>query len=270
MQNQIDAGKQHQPRLAPASRGINLAESAPLHPVLQLQQQAGNQAVQSLLRSGRLQLKSAISNPDDPEEREAEEVAHKIMRSPAAFPASHCSCASGEEMCEECQQNQSSPAILRSASTHSTPAHVPRIVSDVLSSPGHPLDPATRAFFEPRFGHDFSAVRIHTGPGAASSARSISAHAYTAGSDIVFASGQYAPETEHGRHLLAHELAHTLQQSPSGELHRDNGDAGAADSVAQLERDAVAGSRSLLARRSHAPVFRAPSGLALQYDPNPQ
>jgi uncharacterized protein DUF4157 len=248
MQTQIDAGKQHQPRLTPASRGSNSAEGAPLHPILQLQQQAGNQAVQALLRTGSIQLKSAISNPDDPEEREAEEVAHQIMRSPAAFPASHCSCAAGEEMCDECQQKQSSTAILRSASPHSasaphlsaaphptpaphsTPSQIPRIVTDVLRSPGHPLDPATRAFFEPRFGQDFSHVRVHTGPEASASARSISAHAYTAGSNIVFAPGQYAPETENGRHLLAHELAHTLQQSPSGELYRDDGDADTADS----------------------------------------
>lgn len=179
--------------------------------------------MQALLRSGRLQLKSAISNPDDPEEREAEEVAHKIMRSPAAFPASHCSCAGGEEMCEECQQKQSSTAIQRSAATQSTPAQIPRIVSDVLRSPGYPLNSATRAFFEPRFGHDFSDVRVHTGPEASSSAHSISAHAYTAGSNIVFASGQYSPDTTAGRALLAHELTHVVQQSGGSEARTSTG-----------------------------------------------
>jgi hypothetical protein len=184
--------------------GTPAAES--LSPILQLQQQAGNQAVQQLLRSGCIQAKLAISNPDDPEEREADSVASTIMRKHAGAP---CSCSPGEEMCEECQQKQSAPAIQRRASAPFAPAHVPRIVGDVLlRSPGHPLDSATRAFFEPRFGRDFSDVRIHTGSDAAASARSIDAHAYTAGSDIVFASGQYSPDTPSGRSLLAHELAH--------------------------------------------------------------
>jgi len=114
-------------------------------------------------------------------------------------------------MCEECQKHQAT--ISRRACSPAAPAHIPRAVSNVLRSPGHPLDSSTRAFFEPRFGRDLGSVRIHTGTEAAASARSIQAHAYTAGSDIVFASGQYAPETEQGRRLLAHELTHTIQSS---------------------------------------------------------
>ncbi len=179
---------------------------------LQLQQQAGNQAVQELLRSGAIQAKLAISSPDDPEEREADNVAQTIMRSPAGFPiSSHCSCGEGEEMCEECQHKQSSATIHRSAIKTSAPAHTPPIVSDVLRSPGSPLDASTRAFFEPRFGRDFSHVRIHTGTEASASARSIYARAYTAGSDIVFGHGQYSPDSILGRTLLAHELAHVAR-----------------------------------------------------------
>jgi F0F1-type ATP synthase assembly protein I len=82
---------------------------------------------------------------------------------------------------------------------------------------GRQLDPATRAFMEPRFQHDFSGVRVHTGSDASESARALNARAYTVGADIVFAPGQYAPETQTGRKLLAHELAHVVQQrgSPS-------------------------------------------------------
>lgn len=140
-------------------------------PILDLQQLAGNQAIQHLFRSGQIQAKLAISNPDDPEEREADHVADTIMRKAAGAP---CSCSPGEEMCEECQQEQSTPTIQRRSSSPSAPAHVPRIVSDVLRSPGHPLDSASRAFFEPQFGRDFSDVRIHTDSHAAESARSIS------------------------------------------------------------------------------------------------
>jgi len=81
------------------------------------------------------------------------------------------------------------------------------------AEPGQPLTESVRAFFQPRFGFDFAQVRIHTSALAAASARSIDALAYTVGSDIVFAESQYAPGTWEGRRLLAHELAHVVQQS---------------------------------------------------------
>ena len=74
-------------------------------------------------------------------------------------------------------------------------------------------------FFEPRFGHDFSRVRVHTDVKAAEAARSVKARAYTVGHDIVFGTGQYSPQTESGRGVLAHELAHTIQQNASGKQH---------------------------------------------------
>lgn len=209
MERAAETGKQHEPSTARAGYGRDVSPSATsLPPALQLQQLAGNQAMQELLRSGYIHAKLAISNPDDPEEREADNVANTIMRKAAGAP---CSCSPGEEMCEECQQKQSPPTIRRRASAPAAPGHVPRIVSDVLGSPGHPLDVATRAFFEPRFGRNFGHVRVHTGPEAAASARSIHAHAYTLGSDIVFASDQYSPDTPSGRSLLAHELTHVTQ-----------------------------------------------------------
>jgi hypothetical protein len=217
MQNQIDAAKQSQHRPASPARGLDIFESPPLHPVFQLQQRAGNQAVQALLRSGLIQPKLAISNPDDPGEREADQVAQTIMRSHAGAPASHCSCAGGEEKCEECQQ-QAQGSIRRHASAPDTPAHVPYIVRNALGSSGQPLDAETRAFFEPRFGHDFGSVRIHTGPEASTSARSINADAYTAGKNIVFGPGRFAPGTHDGRRLLAHELAHVVQQAGAGRI----------------------------------------------------
>ncbi|HET7461249.1 MAG TPA: DUF4157 domain-containing protein [Longimicrobium sp.] len=79
--------------------------------------------------------------------------------------------------------------------------------------PGRGLDPATRAFMEPRFGRDFGGVRLHTGPEAARSARGLDARAFTIGQDIYFGQGEYSPGTQGGRRLLAHELTHTVQQS---------------------------------------------------------
>ena len=93
------------------------------------------------------------------------------------------------------------------------PVSAPPIVHEVLSANGQPLDADTRAFMERRFTHDFGDVRVHTNDLAAESARVVNAFAYTVGQHVVFAAHQYAPRTSVGQHLLAHELAHTIQQS---------------------------------------------------------
>ena len=110
------------------------------------------------------------------------------------------------------------PSQLQRKATHPAsfnPHHseVPPIVHDAIRSPGQPLDVETRAFMEPRFGHDFSNVRIHTDAKAAESARAVNAFAYTVGSDVVFGKGHYAPETATGKRLIAHELTHVVQQT---------------------------------------------------------
>ncbi len=109
--------------------------------------------------------------------------------------------------------------LQRQAVTQTEPATAPPIVHEVLRSPGQPLDTETRTFMEPRFGHDFSQVRAHTDAKAAASAQAVNAQAYTFGHDIVFDAGQYAPETQTGRHLLAHELAHVVQQDGQDQSH---------------------------------------------------
>lgn len=92
----------------------------------------------------------------------------------------------------------------------------PAPASIVPTSDGQPLDSATRAAMEPRFGHDFSKVRVHTDARASEAARSVQARAYTIGSDIVFRSGAYAPGSTDGQRLLAHELTHVVQQQGAG------------------------------------------------------
>jgi hypothetical protein len=95
----------------------------------------------------------------------------------------------------------------------SVPDEAPELVRETLTSPGHPLDAGTRAVMEPRFGRDFSQVRVHNDQDAAESAQALNAKAFTAGPDLVFAAGRYSPGTPTGRNLIAHELAHVVQQA---------------------------------------------------------
>jgi outer membrane protein OmpA-like peptidoglycan-associated protein len=128
----------------------------------------------------------------------------------------------------------------RSAAKQATPSSVPSIVHDVLRSPGQPLDIGTRTFMEPRFGHDFSNVRVHTDTRAAESARAVNALAYTVGRNVVFGTGQYAPEMSKGRVLLAHELAHVVQQRGQTTTINHRLAIGKTDSPLEQEADQVA------------------------------
>lgn len=112
---------------------------------------------------------------------------------------------------DNCAERRKKRLTLQRSSTNHA-STVPPIVHEVLRSPGKPIDQQARAFMEPRFGHDFSKVRIHADAKAAASARAVNALAYTVGQNIVFSAGQYAPYMSGGRGLLAHELAHVVQQ----------------------------------------------------------
>lgn len=133
-----------------------------------------------------------------------------------------CACggtpgSSGE--CEGCRKKREVKLQRRAAGPE--PDKVPPIVHEVLRSPGQPLDAGTRAFMEPRFGHDFSQVRVHTGSQSMASTQAVGARAYTVGSHMVFAEGHLTPETAIGRKLLAHELTHVVQQqSTTGQTSR--------------------------------------------------
>ncbi|MGA9365509.1 MAG: DUF4157 domain-containing protein [Bacteroidota bacterium] len=114
-----------------------------------------------------------------------------------------------------------SRALQRAMRNDLSISSVPPIAEEVLNSPGSSLDAATRAFYEPLFGHDFSNVRVHTDAKAAESARAVNALAYTVGRDLFFAGCQYNPTTSAGQWMLAHELAHVVQQgnkSVAGDL----------------------------------------------------
>ena len=104
------------------------------------------------------------------------------------------------------------PILQRAANGGASIGGVPSSVHSTLQSPGSPLDSGTRAAMESRFGHDFSQVRVHNDAVAAISAHDVGARAYTVGQDVVFGAGHFVPDTPDGQHLLAHELAHTIQQ----------------------------------------------------------
>lgn len=152
-----------------------------------------------------LRAKLAISEPGDAYEQEADRVAEQVMRiSPA-------------DVSRRRNGSRTQPLVQRRASSGATGlAEVPPIIHEVLSSPGQSLEPRARAFFEPRFGQDFSQVRVHTDITAAESARAVNALAYTVGRDVVFGEGQYVPHTNEGRILIAHELTHVVQEPSSG------------------------------------------------------
>src|SRR5260370_23531615 len=160
------------------------------------------------------------------------------LRNAASTPARAVlqrKCACGQHVtagseCEECGRKHST--LQRSARTPAEPAAVPPVVQRVLQSPGQPLDSSSRAFMEPRFGQEFSNVRVNPDSRAADSAGAVNALAYTVGRDVVFGTGQYAPQSQAGKNLLAHELTHVVQQE-SGQVGAD------AESRAQRSADLV-------------------------------
>src|SRR6266516_3371421 len=149
-------------------------------------------------------------------------------------------CSNGVE-CAECREKREQRSLtLQRAAVNAAPAPtVPPIVHDVLNSPGQPLDVGTRSFMEPRFGHDFSGVRVHTDAKAAESARAVNALAYTVGRNVVFGTGQYAPGTGEGRRLLAHELTHVVQQASHISKQPASIDTGPTDPLEQEANNVV-------------------------------
>jgi len=197
------------------------AQPAPLSGNLSVA--AGNLAMQRLLRAeasppksrGVRQTKLAINEPGDSCEQDADRVADQVMRTPEPRLQRAWPRGGGSPTGHTAQPDRDHGSVQTTRVQASDTGQVaaPPIVHEVLRSPGQPLDPATRAFMEPRFGRDFSDVRVHTGSVAEESARNLRARAYTAGRNIVFGAGRLVPETFEGRRLIAHELTHVTQQT---------------------------------------------------------
>ena len=163
-------------------------------------------------RQSSLQRKLMIGASNDPLEQEADRIADRVLAMPTHAAAS-----------------AAPPRIQRfSGQANGQMNVVPASVDQVLAGPGVPLERAFRQDMEQRFGHEFSRVRVHAGATADHSARDVHAHAYTVGRDIVFGAGRFAPGTLDGRRLIAHELAHVVQQSGAGtaQAEQDSGHRG--------------------------------------------
>lgn len=161
-----------------------------------------------------IQTKLTVNRPGDVYEQEADHVADQVMRMPAPVAVQRHSAACGQENQLQRSATREEETKVQRKEAGPSPAIAPPIVHQVLNSPGQPLDADTRGFFEPRFGHDFSHVRVHTDANAAESTNAMNAVAYAVGHNLVFGKGQYSPETHAGRRLVAHELAHSIQQGP--------------------------------------------------------
>jgi hypothetical protein len=148
-----------------------------------------------------LQAKLRINQPGDEYEQEADRVADQVMRMP------------DEPVRSENMRSTTTPLLQRRGTGGGTSfAGTSPVLREALSSQGKPLDPAARAFFEPRFGHDFGNVRVHSDARAAKFARDVEARAFTVGNDIVLGTGHGNFRQGSEGELLAHELTHVVQQ----------------------------------------------------------
>ena len=206
-------GKKQSPATRP-HHGSMSGPSCPQHP-----------KIRQILHRTSVQPKLTVGAPNDKYEQEADRVADQVkrMREPSGVDPTSSN-PKIQRMCQACDEE-----VRRQPIEEEEELLQAKRVSDrggstlgpeqarigAVRQGGAPLPANTRRFFEPRFGQDFSGVRVHTDAAAADSALSVNARAYTLGRDIVFGSGQYGPNTPSGKQLLAHELTHVVQQSAS-------------------------------------------------------
>jgi hypothetical protein len=201
-----------------------------------------------------IQAKLSVNQPGDRFEQQADRMADAVMRMPepraaqetggsgsTAIPRLQRICPECQEevhsvqapiqrVCSECEEKlNGKPEGKLDLRAKELPGHTSEVTPgtqariDALHGGGHPLPESERAFFEPRFGRDFGQVRLHTDSRAAESARTVNARAFTVGRNVVLGAGEYAPGNTEGRRLLAHELAHVIQQRAIGRTARPEG-----------------------------------------------
>lgn len=209
-----------------------------------------------------IQAKLKVGEPNDEFEQEADRVADEVIRIPDRAVAETSSCRNGEQrlekgaatispsiqrLCAECgNEVRKQPGKDEETLQFKKDAgRVPDVGSDLeskisaLRKGGQPLPQFLHTFFEPRFGYDFSQVRLHTDAPAATAAQAVNAKAFTLGHRIVFGAGNYAPMTSMGKRLLAHELTHVVQQTGKNNLH-------ARESHLDLQREPESGCPGLV------------------------
>ncbi len=231
---------------ARSGRAIS-AQSREVRAILHLQRTIGNHALQRLLQSNaegryaesltpastrfghdfsripifspppvQVQPKLTVSAPGDRYEQEADRVADQVMSMPDLQVNESTELPTQRQAVEE-------DNLIRAKSIPGQTQHISSSLAvriERLRGGGQSLPSSMRAFFESRFGHDFSGVRVHTASHANETAEALNAHAFTLGRDIVFGARQYAPATSEGRRLLAHELTHVVQQTENSLVQR--------------------------------------------------
>jgi Domain of unknown function (DUF4157) len=166
-----------------------------------------------------VQPKLAIGAVNDPAEQEADAMADKVMRMQELPSASVTGANSIQRKCADCEEEEKVQRKPLASFIQRKESSAGIVASDVVSNKinaskggGSSMDSHTQSFMQSRFGADFSNVKIHTGIEAVQMNRELNAKAFTVGSDIYFNEDQYNPGSGEGKHLLAHELTHTIQQ----------------------------------------------------------
>lgn len=159
-----------------------------------------------------VQTKMTVNQPGDKFEQEADKMANKVMRMPAPV-----SPAREEKLQRQTNEKlQKAPAAEEKLQRQANgPGALQVNTQSLIQSKmtgGEPLSSDVRGYMEPRFGADFSNVRIHSDPESASLSNQLSARAFTHQNHVFFSRDQYQPGTSEGKQLLAHELTHTIQQ----------------------------------------------------------
>ena len=246
---QLKNGKQKNQLLRPVQQERTNSEALrPENPLLKQQQVLGNQAMLRFAQSyplglpnaslyptggachtcpAHVQPKLTIGQPGDKYEQEADRIVEQVMRIPEPQVRRQANDQEEEELVQtnpiageitpliqkQVEEEEEELLQTKEADTQ-TPQVDPKLATKIhsLRGRGQPLPKSVRSFFEPRFGYDFSQVRVHTDARAIEIARTLNARALTSGYNVMFAAGLYTPETYEGYQLLAHELTHVVQQ----------------------------------------------------------
>jgi hypothetical protein len=237
-----DGGTPSVESIATELSGMHSIQRAPA--LLALQRTHGNRYVQRVF-SG-IQAKLKIGQPGDMYEQEADRVAEQVMRMPE--PEMQRQEEEEKDLIHtKPLVNQITPLVQMQVEEEellqakNREMETPEVTHDLesqinaIKGGGRPLAESERAYFEPRFGVDFSRVRVHTDAKAAESTQVVNARAYTVGQDVVFGAGQYIPTTTRGKKIIAHELMHVVQQSGVCGKQRSSNYNSPATGLVQLE-----------------------------------
>jgi hypothetical protein len=171
-----------------------------------------NKNVQSIISSLGIQPKLQVGGVNDPQEKEADKVADQVLKQAVNNQGSEFI----QRKCESCEEQEELQMKRENGASSNASANL----SSIASSASQALPTATNQFMSNAIGYDFSNVRLHTDAAAQAMNKQLGSRAFTTGQDIYFNKNQYQPETSQGKHLLAHELTHVVQQNKGDNVLR--------------------------------------------------